>query len=281
MDLSGMIVMGGTELPGQSAASVDPAEVVPKLNALRLNRRVRAVVLHINSPGGSALASEILWAAIERLRRVKPVIAYCSDVAASGGYYMAVACDKIICQPETVTGSIGVIAGKIALPGVFEKLHLNVEHREHDPVSRFQSLASPLPPRALANLQYDARAFYRMFLRRVGHARQIPRRRLHRYARGRVYTGLDALERGLVDELGGFERAFQLACQMAELSPERSKLRFAAHRRVSLPSLLRRQLRAELPALSTLDTLRNATHLLRHEQLLALCPLSPGELTRT
>ncbi|WP_230470119.1 S49 family peptidase [Lujinxingia vulgaris] len=276
MDLSGMIVMSSTDIPGQSAASVQPSEVLPTLNALRRDPRVRAVILHINSPGGSALASEILWEAIERLRREKPVIAYCSDVAASGGYYMAVACDRIVCQPETLTGSIGVIAGKLALPGVFENLHLHVEHRERNPVGRFQSLSAPLPERALANLQQDARAFYRMFLRRVGHARQLPRRRLHRYARGRVYTGRDALIRGLVDELGGFDRAFELACELGELSAERADLHFTSHRRVSLPALLRRQVRAELPALSTLDTLRTATALLRQEQLLAICPLRPA-----
>ncbi|RDV38858.1 hypothetical protein DV096_08670 [Bradymonadaceae bacterium TMQ3] len=277
MDLSGMIVMSSTELPGQSAASVEPSEVLPTLHALRRDPRVRAVVLHINSPGGSALASEILWEAIERLRREKPVIAYCSDIAASGGYYMAVACDRIICQPETLTGSIGVIAGKLALPGVFDNLHLHVEHRERHPVGRFQSLTAPLPEHALGNLQQDARAFYRMFLRRVGQARKLPRRQLHRYARGRVYTGRDALARGLVDELGGFNRAYQLACELAELSPDLAELHFASHRRVSLPALLRRQLRAELPALSTLDTLRTATALLRHERLLAICPLRPAD----
>ncbi|TXD38521.1 hypothetical protein FRC98_06465 [Lujinxingia vulgaris] len=277
MDLSGMIVMSGTELPGQSAASVEPSEVLPVLHALRRDPRVRAVVLHINSPGGSALASEILWEAIERLRREKPVIAYCSEVAASGGYYMAVACDRILCQPETLTGSIGVIAGKLALPGVFDKLDLHVEHRERDPVGRFQSLSTPLPEQALGNLQEDARAFYRMFLRRVGHARQLPRRRLHRYARGRVYTGRDALARGLCDELGGFDRAFELACELAEVPTARADLHFASHRRVSLPALLRRQVRTELPALSTLDTLRTATALLHQEQLLAICPLRPAD----
>ncbi|RAL21629.1 hypothetical protein DL240_12285 [Lujinxingia litoralis] len=273
MDLAGMIVMSGAELPGRSSASVDPAEVLPVLHRLRADSRVRAVVLHINSPGGSALASEVLWEAIERLRQIKPVVAYCSDVAASGGYYMAVACDRIICQPETLTGSIGVIAGKLALPGVFEHLDLHVEHRERDPVGRFQSVSAPLPPRAMENLQHDARAFYRMFLRRVGEARQIPRRRLHRYARGRVYTGRDALDRALVDELGGFERAFALACELAKLSPDNAALHFAGHRRISLPALLRRQIRTELPALSALDSARAAHALLKKEQLLALSTL--------
>lgn len=239
MDLSGMIVMPGTEVPGQSGVTIDPDEVIPVLQSLAQNRRVSAVVLHINSPGGSALASEVIWDAIRRLRWEKPVIAYCSDMAASGGYYLAVACDQILCQKETITGSIGVIAGKFTIPGVLDKLGINHESYRRNETAIFTSMAEPLTDEVLQNLQHDARAFYRQFLRRVGLSRQLPKRRLHRFARGRVYTGLDAHKRHLVDHLGGFDDAVDLARVLAEV-PASTAVEYFPHRKVSLPMLLRR-----------------------------------------
>lgn len=271
MDLSGTIIMSGMEVPGQSGAVIDPDDVLPVLRRLGQDRQVRAIVLHINSPGGSALASELLWDGIRRLRREKPVVAYCSDVAASGGYYLAVACDKIVCQPESITGSIGVIAGKFTFPGAIEHLGINHESYRRNESALFTSLVEPLSEQILANLQDDARAFYRQFLRRVGQNRQLPRRRLHRYARGRVYIGADAHRRHLVDRLGGFDDAVKLAAELANLPPE-TPVNFFAHRKISLPALLRRNaVQSILPA--SVDELRLMKAIVDKDPLLAWLPL--------
>ena len=273
VDLSGMIVMPDMELPGQSLATIDPSEILPVLTRLQQDRRVAAVVLHINSPGGSALASELIWDGIRRLRYEKPTIAYCSDIAASGGYYIAVAADCIVCQPDTITGSIGVISGKFSLPGALEKLEIGSEAFYRHESSRFQSVAEPLSEEVLANLQRDARAFYRQFLRRVGEARQIPHRRLHRYARGRIYTGESAHQRFLVDHLGGFERAVELARSAVEpnLSAD-TEVVFHSHRATNLAALVRKS----AVTTSMLDELVAEPALLhamvRRDPLLALMP---------
>lgn len=280
MDLSGTIVMPDMEIPGSSAATIDPREVLPVLRALRKDHRTRAVVLHINSPGGSALASEIIWEGISELAESKPVIAYCSDVAASGGYYMAVAAHGIMCQPRTITGSIGVIAGKFSAPGVLETLGLGHESTQRHEASRFMSLTDPLSEESLENLRRDARSFYRQFLRRVGQARQLPKRRLHRFARGRVYTGVDAHHRGLVDELGDLEDALAMARKMGDL-PENAPTRFAGHRKIQLSALLRqRAVSAMLPSAmlpsALLPEAATRLHLIhaiaRRDPLLALLP---------
>ena len=276
MDLSGMIVMPDMEIPGQSAATIDPQEVLPVLLSLARDRRVGAVVLHINSPGGSALASELLWDGIRRLRRQKPTIAYCSDVAASGGYYMAVAADRIICQPNSITGSIGVIAGKFAFPGALEKLGIANESFQRHETGLFESLAEPLSEKVLNNLRYDARSFYRQFLRRVGEARQLPRRRLHRYARGRVYSGVDAHRRHLVDHLGGFEDAVELARTMAEL-PESAQLKYRPHRKVNFPALLRKSAATTLLP-EPINQLRFLHALAKQDPMLALMPFRLQDL---
>lgn len=275
VDLSGMIVMSGIELPGQTSATIDPDQVLPLLHRLATNPRVAAVILYINSPGGNALASELLWDGIRRLNTRKPTIAYLNDVAASGGYYMAVGTDHIICHPETITGSIGVIAGKLSFPGLLDKLGVVHESIQHHDTSQFLSPATPLSEDVLQNLRSDARSFYRQFLRRVGQARQLPRRRLHRYARGRVYTGRDAHRRGLVDHLGGFDDALALAKELAGL-PDDTPLIHFHHRKITLASLLKGTA-ATSPLLVELPTqaqeLRLLHALLRQDPLLAWNPI--------
>ncbi len=276
LDLSGMIVMPEMEIPGQSLATIDPTEVLPVLRQLAADRRIGAVVLHINSPGGSALASELIWDGIRRLRYEKPTVAYCSDIAGSGGYYLAVAADRIVCQPETITGSIGVVAGKFSFPGTLEKLEVGSEAFYRHDTSTFQSITEPLTEEVMENLRRDARSFYRQFLRRVGDSRHLPHRRLHRYARGRIYTGIDAARRHLVDDLGSFEDACAIARSLAEPElPESTPVKFHAHRSVNLSTLIRQS--ATTPSLWT-ETMANTQllhKLVQRDPLLALMPYRP------
>lgn len=239
LDLSGMIVMPNMNIPGQSSVTIDPDEVIPALRRVRENPTYAGVILHINSPGGSALASDIIWQAIEELRRAKPVIAHCSDVVGSGGYYLAVAADEIICERATLTGSIGVITGKMSAPGVPQKIGVNFEGiYEHD-ADNFSSLTHPLSPEMMERMDADARSFYRRFLQRVGQSRQLPRRRLHRYARGRVYLGEAAHKRGLVDHIGGLDLAVERLAKHCMMDPKKTELSYISHRQQSLKSALR------------------------------------------
>ena len=222
-----------------SGASIDPEQVLPLLKRLENHRRVAGVLLHINSPGGSALSSDLIWQGIEELRSKKAVVAYCSDVAASGGYYLAVGADEVYCRPESIMGSIGVIAGKFAAGSALEPLGITHESVAGDEASTFGSLFDPLPEAVVAQLTEDTRAFYRRFLNRVGQARHIPKHRLHRFARGRVYTGETAFNRGLVDGTGGLKQAMERLLAIVELDSEEVDIKTFAHRHQSLSDLVK------------------------------------------
>lgn len=281
IDLTGMIVNPETSLPG-GAITIDPTEVLPVLRRLKNDARVIGVLMHVNSPGGSALSSDIIWKAIEEVRARKPVVAYCSDVCGSGGYYLAVGADRIYCHRESIVGSIGVITGKLSFGEAADRVGLKSEPLTRDPASSFMDLMAPLDGQVLDNFHEDARSFYRRFLERVGQARKIPRRRLHRYARGRVYLGEDALRRGLVDGVGGLEEALDTLYELTKTPKERTTLTYFAHRRTSLSDAIRSSLvtaTAEEVGLGKLDAdwrdTRTALALLQREQTLALMASRP------
>ncbi len=238
VDLSGIII-APTMVLSTGGPSIDPSEVVPLLKRLRKNPRVSGVLLHVNSPGGSALSSDLIWKAVNDLRSKKPVVAYCSEVVGSGGYYIAVGADEIYCRPQSIVGSIGVIAGKFAAGKALDPVGVTVDTVADDEASTFMSVFEPLAPSALDRLGEDSRAFYRRFLNRVGQARHIPKRRLHRYARGRVYTGPSAKERGLVDGLGGLPQALKRLHELMELDPKDTTMQSYHHRKQSLGDIVR------------------------------------------
>ncbi len=276
VDLTGMIVNPETNLPG-GTVTIDPSQVLPVLRRIKNDPRVAGLLIHVNSPGGSALSSDIIWKAIEEVRARKPVVSYCSDVAGSGGYYLAVGADRIYCHRESIIGSIGVITGKMSFGEAARRAGLGIEPLTRDESSSFMDLFAPLDGELLENFHEDARSFYRRFLERVGQARKIPRRRLHRYARGRVYLGEDAHRRGLVDGVGGFEEAVEALHQLIEMDPDRTELTYFAHRRTSLSDAIRSSL-VEVSTPTTgipemddeLRATRQALALLSREKTLAL-----------
>ncbi|MFW6057607.1 MAG: S49 family peptidase [Persicimonas sp.] len=274
LDLSGMIVMPNMKMPAQGSLVIDPHEVVPALRRVRENPAYAGAILHIDSPGGSALASDIIWHAIEQLRRVKPVVAQCSNVVGSGGYYLAVGADQIFCQAETLTGSIGVITGKMSIPGVPQKLGVNTESIYDHDADAFTSLTTPLSEQMMEHMSEDARSFYRRFLQRVGQARKLPRRRLHRYARGRVYLGEAAKRRGLVDAIGGLDAAIARLGELCDVDPDRAKLSYLGHRKESLKTALSGSVQAQLPGwLEEAFEPALIGALLRRDPVLALMPM--------
>jgi protease IV len=178
---------------------------------------VKAVVLRIDSPGGSALASDNIWAAVRALAAKKPVVASMGDVAASGGYYIASAASEIVAEPATLTGSVGVVGGKIVLEGALGKLGVKTETINRG--SR-ASLASPMHPftdderQVMTKLMQTA---YDMFVDRVAEGRKLDRKLVLAAAEGRVWTGAQARDRKLVDRLGGLSDAVARARELGKL----------------------------------------------------------------
>ena len=214
---SGSIIRGsGGSGPfnGDSVASETMAE---ELRSLADDDSIRAVVLRIDSPGGSALASDLILREVERLQKKKPVIVSMSDLAASGGYYIAAKASKIVAEPATITGSIGVVGGKFVTRGLEEE-KLGIRH---DPLVRganadiYSSQATFSPEQEARVLQMMTR-IYETFLGHVARGRKMPRDKVHEIAQGRVWIGAEALKLGLVDRLGGLDEAIALAREAAK-----------------------------------------------------------------
>lgn len=194
--------------------------VVELARALAVNRRVGAVVLWVDSGGGSASASEAMAAALAVLARHKPLVAVMGGVAASGGYYVTTPAQKVLAHPGTITGSIGVVAGKVVTAGLFNRLLFNreqVTRGEHSGMWGSDRAFSDVERGKLADLIERS---YRLFLQRVAAARGRPINEVEQVAGGRVWTGRQALGHGLVDELGGLERAIATARQLGGLRPD-------------------------------------------------------------
>jgi len=207
------------QLSGRTGASYE--SVSRALRAARLDPRVRAVILHIDSPGGSALASDLIHRELTRLREKKTVIACMGNVAASGGYYVAVGCERIVAQPTTTTGSIGVISARMLAAGLLERIGIRAEVVRSAPHADMFSPFRSLTDDERAMLDDHVKDFYKTFLRVVAQGRARTTDEIHALARGRVWSGSDAHARGLVDVLGGLERAVSL---VIEGVPELAKI---------------------------------------------------------
>ena len=181
---------------------------------------ISAIVLRIDSPGGSALASELIWRAIGRARAMgTPVIASFSDVAASGGYYVAAGANAIVSDPGTLTGSIGVFALRPAIGGLLDKLEIGIDSLTRGRHADFLLSSEKLSPAAHARLQTSVLDTYQLFLTRVSNGRGLTIEEVDEIGQGRVWTGRQALERGLVDELGGLYTAVRRAKKEVGLEP--------------------------------------------------------------
>jgi len=183
---------------------------------LREDDSIDAVILRIDSPGGDAIASDEMWRELNLLAEEKPIIVSMSDVAASGGYYMAMIEDApILAYPGTVTGSIGVYFGKLNLRGLYDKVGLKKEVVSRGRFAAIDSDYLPLGEAGRAKLREGIEHIYQGFVTKVADARGKEYDAIHEVAQGRVWLGTDALENGLIDELGGFSRAIELAKEKA------------------------------------------------------------------
>lgn len=180
---------------------------------------IGAVVLRVDSPGGSYVASDVIWREVRRLREAgTPVVASMGDVAASGGYFVAMGADTIVAQPGTITGSIGVFAGKLVTAGLLDRLGVGTDAVSEGRQALMFSPRAPFDDEQWRRLEEWLDRVYDDFVGKVAQARGLTRDRAHELARGRVWTGADAHERGLVDELGGLEHAVELAARRAGIT---------------------------------------------------------------
>jgi protease-4 len=216
--MSGMILPEISEEFGD-ATGISYTWFVRQLKQIEKDKRVKAIVLRIDSPGGSGSTSDLIWNRIRELRLSKPVVASVGDVAASGGYYIAMAADTIVIHPASVTGSIGVFSTKFNASKMFEdKIGITfdqVKTHNHADWFTFSKGLSAVQRNAFQQFQDD---FYTTFIRRVAESRKMEPEAVHAVAQGRVWTGKAALEIGLADVEGSLDDAIALAAARAGLA---------------------------------------------------------------
>jgi protease-4 len=243
------------------------------LEAARKDRGVASVVLHVDSRGGGAAASDLIWREVVRLAREKPVVACFGDVAASGGYYLACGATRIVAQPTTVTGSIGVVSAKPSLAGAYRKLGLKTEILARGEAAAMDTLSRGWSTEERRRMAAELDALYAQFVRKVAEGRRLEPAAAEAVARGRVWTGADAHARGLVDELGDAQTAIARARELAR-KREGERLEVEdAHPVPRRRGLLSRLLAAELP--EPLGEIVETSAFAR-ERLLFLAPFGGG-----
>ena len=193
------------------------------LQKARKDDKIKAIVLRVNSPGGSALASELIWREIELTKKVKPVIVSMGDLAASGGYYIASNAHKIIAEPTTITGSIGVFGMLPNGKNLADNVGINAEQVVTNKNAVTYSFFEPLNTEQRRFIKEGILDIYDLFSKRVAEGRNLTREQVETIAQGRVWTGADAVKNGLVDELGGLDLALKYAAEAADIQDYKIK----------------------------------------------------------
>ncbi len=245
---------GGSRLPfGSSNAGGDT--IAAGLREAAADDAVSAIVLRVDSPGGSVSASETIWREVAQARkRGKPVVASMGAVAASGGYYVSMGADAIVANPGTITGSIGVLAGKLVARDLKDRLGVGSDSVRTNANADAWSINAPFTPEQHAQVEAEADLFYKDFVQRVAEGRNLSFDAVDAVARGRVWTGADALEHGLVDELGGLRTAVRRAKVLAGLDQD-DKVRLIGYPGSSLWEFLRPRPSSQPAAASLPDAL--------------------------
>ncbi|WP_352406136.1 signal peptide peptidase SppA [Petrimonas sp.] len=207
----------GGIVSGNRPNGIQDKYFVNEIEKLRKDDDIKAVVFRINSGGGSAYASEQIWKAISGLKSEKPVVVSMGDMAASGGYYIACNADKIVAQPTTITGSIGIFGMFPNFSGTLDKLGIDTDVVKTNEFSDFGDVSRAFNAQEAAMMQAYVDSGYDLFLTRCAEGRGMLKDSLAKYAEGRVWTGNQAREIGLVDELGGVDEAIRIAAEMANL----------------------------------------------------------------
>ncbi len=220
----------GNIMPGEGGGQVIGSDRISRaLREARRDTMVKAIVFRINSPGGSALASEVIWREVELASKEKPVVVSMGDVAASGGYYVAAPATKIVASPQTITGSIGVFGLLLdASEFLNDKLGITVDVAKTNQFADIGSIYRPMTPAEREILQQEIESIYETFIERVADGRDMEVSRVDEIGQGRVWSAYDAKEIGLIDEFGGLTRAVEIAAEEAEID---------VYRVISLPRI--------------------------------------------
>lgn len=204
-------IMSGESLPQVMGG----ATLARWLRLAREDESVAAVVFRVDSPGGSSVASDVIGREVALTKRVKPIVVSMSDVAGSGGYWVAMYAHKIVAQPQTLTGSIGVLAGKFSFRDLYDKLGINAESVAFGALAEIFSTYRPFTPEERRVLRQEILYTYEKFVAGVAEGRHLTPEQVNEIGRGRIWTGRQAKERGLVDETGGLATAIGLAKKLA------------------------------------------------------------------
>ena len=200
---------------------IGPELIIESLKKARKTKNIKAIVLRVNSPGGSALASDIIWREVEITKKDKPVVVSMGNLAASGGYYISCNADKIVADPTTITGSIGVFGMVPNISEFADRIGINAEQVGTNKRSLNYSLFEPMSDDFYRVTKEGIEEVYTTFVTKVAAGRNMTFEQVDELAQGRVWTGEQALENGLVDELGGLEDAIDLAASLAEIDEYR------------------------------------------------------------
>ena len=213
-------------------------EVIKQLDDWADNSSIKAVVLHVNSPGGGVAISQEVYDAILRLRNEKPVVTAMASVAASGGYLIACAADRIVANPGTLTGSIGVIMQYYTYYDLFDKVGLGTATIKSGELKDVGDPTRPMTKQEEMMLRSVVMDSYEQFVEVVANGRQMEKENVYPLADGSIFTGLQALNLGLVDTLGGLKEAVDLAADLAELDGEPQVVRPYRREKVSIFDLM-------------------------------------------
>ena len=215
---SGAIGGGRSNDGTRGEQSVGSDTLVKAINDARKDKTIKAIVLRVDSPGGTAYASDTIWHAIEEAKKKKPVVVSMGDVAASGGYYIACNANRIVAEPSTYTGSIGIFAGKPVMKGFYDWLGISTEYVMRGKTSGMFRETEKFTPEERAKLEgVIKKMYYDEFVPKVAQGRGRDREYIDSIGQGRVWTGAQAKEKGLVDEFGGLDRAIDVARELANI----------------------------------------------------------------
>ena len=243
--LEGSIVGGSDPLSLFAESSISSDKIVPLIHKLSKDDNVKAIVLRVDSPGGSALASDLIWRALEASG--KPVVASMGDTAASGGYYISMGADWIFAEPGTLTGSIGVVGGKIALDGLMKKAGVTTSVIRRGRNSTVMSMTQSFSDTERESMQRMLNSIYEQFTQKAAAGRKMDVDKLEPLARGRVYTGRRAKELGLIDELGTLADAIAHARKLVDDDDGKLELEDLPHPQSPLEMLMGNTLPANQP----------------------------------
>jgi protease-4 len=216
----GTIMPGGSGFDAFFGRRLGASSLISMLRSAADNSSVKAIVLRLDSPGGSSNASDDIWAAIKEVREKKPVILSMSDVAASGGYWIATGCDAVVAQPLTITGSIGVVTTLLDLSGTYDKMGLVWETVKKGRYADVPTDKRPMTADEWQVFQRLNREIYQVFVQKTADARDMDWEDVNQVAQGRVWTGERALQYGLIDTLGGLPEALAVAKEKANIDAD-------------------------------------------------------------